>query len=397
MNTTKKRITNIALATSLLLAFAAAAAAAAGGSPFDRLGITSVECDCSFKVDAGGTAQRWVFHAEPRVKSVDRRGPAAGRLEPGDYIVAIDGKLIVTGEGGRRFSAVAAGEPVVLTVRRGTRVFDEEFVPRRVDSQHPFDVSGFRFPDDERWLDLTREAEELSRLAVELEKLRFDKLPEIPAFDALEGMDSLFAGLDLRLEGLDALDDMNFDGLAESLRGLELELEALQDASPAGSFGMGISFDGSIRRNGDEDGFAEWTFEEPPVVTTVEFGSPAARAGLRSGDVLAEIDGVALDSREGGERFSRITPGQSVEFTYERDGREDTVTMTAVERPESRRRVRGLGCNVGRREPAQFSMTLGGTRFEVHSSGSVHTRTDDDDVVVIETPDGTFELRRVRE
>jgi hypothetical protein len=42
-------------------------------------------------------------------------------------------------------------------------------------------------------------------------------------------------------------------------------------------------------------------------------------------------------------------------------------------------------------------MTLGGTRFEVRSEGSVHTQTGDDDVVVIETPDGTFELRRVRD
>lgn len=393
MRHTRNKFSALILVTAVMLA--AVPDGARGGSPFDRLGISSVECDCSFTVDASGTSQRWVFHAEPRVVEVDRRGPARGHIEPGDYIVAIDGKLVTTGEGGRRFTAIAGGEPVVLTLRRDGRVVDERITPRAA-GPGSFDVSAFQDFNNQRMVDLSDQVEELSRLAVEMQRLKMKDLPDLQnQLEGLQGLEAL-QDLDLRLEGLDALQDINLDGLKESLLDLQVDLGALQEASPAGSFGMGISFGGSIKRQ--DDGPAQWRFDDPPAVTTVEFGSPAARAGIRTGDVLTEIDGVALDSREGGERFSRIEPGQSVEFTVERDDSERTVTMTAVERPESRRRFGGFDWRVHRHDAAQFSMTMGGTRFDVYTEGSVQTVAgDDDNVVVIKTPDGTFELRRVKD
>jgi hypothetical protein len=65
----------------------------------------------------------------------------------------------------------------------------------------------------------------------------------------------------------------------------------------------------------------------------VEAGSPADRAGLHEGDELVAIDGVALSTAEGGRRFGAVEPGQSVAWTYRRDGREATVTVTANQRP----------------------------------------------------------------
>ena len=53
-----------------------------------------------------------------------RGGPAAGRLRDGDAIVAVDGQLITTSEGGRRFSAIDPGDRVRLSIRRGGRVQD---------------------------------------------------------------------------------------------------------------------------------------------------------------------------------------------------------------------------------------------------------------------------------
>lgn len=384
-----KIMKTIAGALTLLIVLATTAWGTSN-SPFDRLGISSAECDCSFKIDAGGNAQRWVFRAEPRVSGIDRNGPADGVLEPGDYIVAIDGKLIVTASGGRRFSAIEGGEAVVLTIRRDGRVFDERVVPRG--SGHRVDISGLEHLRDDRMLELSEQVERLSRMAAEAHSSA-QNLQRRARLEAL-GRDDQLEELE-RLRGLgDALEGFELDGLGESMRALEADLERLQDAMPAGSFGMGLSFSGDIRTG--DDGVTEWLFEDAPVVTTVEFGSPAARAGMKAGDVLTKINGVDLDSREGGERFSRIEPGQTVEFTYERDGAAQTVSLKAVDRPRTKRHFLGnFNRNFNRRDPAQFSMTMGGTRIDVRCDGSVRTiATDNEDVVVIETPDGTFELRR---
>ncbi|HEX2210764.1 MAG TPA: PDZ domain-containing protein, partial [Longimicrobium sp.] len=64
----------------------------------------------------------WEFSGEPVIGEVRGNGPAAGRLRDGDAIVAVDGQLITTREGGRRFSAIDPGDLVRLSIRRGGRV-----------------------------------------------------------------------------------------------------------------------------------------------------------------------------------------------------------------------------------------------------------------------------------
>ena len=65
-------------------------------------------------------------------------------------------------------------------------------------------------------------------------------------------------------------------------------------------------------------------------------GSPAARAGLRPGDVLTHIDGVSILTRAGARRFGGVEPGQKVRVTVLRDGRAITRELTLGRRPEAR-------------------------------------------------------------
>ena len=81
--------------------------------------------------------------------------------------------------------------------------------------------------------------------------------------------------------------------------------------------------------------YPRWTFQEPPVVFSVDANGPADRAGLRSGDTLVSIDGYQLTSREGGVRFARIQPGQAVTLRYRRDGQESEARVTAGARARS--------------------------------------------------------------
>jgi type II secretory pathway component PulC len=74
-------------------------------------------------------------------------------------------------------------------------------------------------------------------------------------------------------------------------------------------------------------------------VYSVDLGSPAARAGLRRGDLITEIDGLSILTPAGGRRFGTIRPGQRVKWTVVRDGATRNVIASAADRPDRRERV----------------------------------------------------------
>ena len=106
--------------------------------------------------------------------------------------------------------------------------------------------------------------------------------------------------------------------------------------TPRGWFGFGFECNSCTARRDARDSAAVWTFSTLPRVYSVDLGSPAAKAGLRRGDVLIRIDGVSILTPEGGRRFGIIRPGQSVRWTVLRDGAPRQVVAQAAERPERR-------------------------------------------------------------
>lgn len=112
----------IPLALAALLALPSAASAQGscpgGAAPRPTLGITSFVCHCSYERDEEVGATAWTFDTEPRILGIAAAGPADGALREGDFVVAIDGWLITTEDGGRRWSNVEPGERVRLKVRR---------------------------------------------------------------------------------------------------------------------------------------------------------------------------------------------------------------------------------------------------------------------------------------
>jgi membrane-associated protease RseP (regulator of RpoE activity) len=252
------------------------------------LGIAGFECNCTYTSLPDGT-RYWVFRSEPIVLRTREGGPAARLLHSGDAIVAIDGSLITTREAGRRFANLQAGEKVTLTIRRDSRIQRVELV-----------AEGRCEPG--AGLRGTAEPE-------------LPPEPELPTLPEARAVPQPAAAPALAMEAL-----------------LEAQGLGIRSLRAQGWFGFGISCsDCTIEIL--PDGARAWEFSEPPEIMLVEPGSPADRAGLRSGDVLVEIDGVPLVNEEAGRRFGAVKPGETVRLTYRRGGTVETVSVTAESRP----------------------------------------------------------------
>ena len=75
---------------------------------------------------------------------------------------------------------------------------------------------------------------------------------------------------------------------------------------------------------------------EGATLAEVRAGTPAAEAGLESGDVVTKLDGETVDSADELRRLvDAHSPGDSVELTFERDGDTQTVEVTLGTRPSA--------------------------------------------------------------
>jgi S1-C subfamily serine protease len=103
-------------------------------------------------------------------------------------------------------------------------------------------------------------------------------------------------------------------------------------AGPGVYFGMELDCGDCGWRQ--QDGDWRWHATEPLRVSSVVPGAPAARAGIRPGDVLLRIDGKPFTTPGAGHFTDGLRPGQAVRFEVRRGGR--TVVIPVV--PELRGR-----------------------------------------------------------
>jgi hypothetical protein len=313
-----------------------------GAKPRAEIGISSFECsNCTMYTMRDDGERSWSFTAEPIVRTVEQGSPADGKIRDGDRLVAIDGHLITTAEGGRRLANLTPGEAVSIVVRSGSRERTVEIVPR---SECPRSGGVAAAP----------------ALAAVPSRQR---MPWVPPPDRLPAPAIAAA-----------------PATGVSVGAVPRPTLALL---PSGWFGFGIQCTECRWSVDDEDGTSEWEFSSPPEVSSIQAGSPAAAAGLRRGDVLLGIDGESLVSEEGGRRFGSVKPGQNVRWTYSRDGETRTTTATAAERPGPLAPLppaaiapeyvgaRSLGYTASDLSALRYSGLVGETSVEVRGAGSV--------------------------
>jgi hypothetical protein len=338
----------------------------------EMLGIAEMVCQCTFTSD--GDEKLWLFQLEPEIKGIDRNGPAHGKLENGDVIVAIDGMLITTRKAGLRFANLTAGEPVELEVRRGRHMRTVTVIPQAVpEPETPIELTVQKsgqpntvtiVPGSTALSKLARSIEELSKRSAELgEAIGSSGVPMSPDHSSFPAFNIDFA-----------------------------------EKSPRGWIGFGLLFQGSIIRKGQGEP-AEWQFDGLPLIKSIQPGSPADKAGLKINDVLLEIDGKKLNSKKGSDRFSRMEPGEVIEWKVQRGNETFTVETMAVERPQREQyNARLISPGLDTLQPLIYTGVLGDTKIEVRGGQNVQVEVDEKTgETIIRSEDSIVRLKSRRE
>jgi len=332
----------------------------AGSVTVGSLGYSGIECsNCSFTVHADGTDRQWKFRAEPVITGVKPGGPADGKLKAGDVIVAIDGQLITTQEGGRLFGSVKPGTPVTVRFRRDGREGQVEITP----------------------------SSECAKIGVQA--------PPAPAKAPAPAAAPAPVAI--------------VEPAAQPVEPMPVEEVPAPPAPPAApprgrlGFSLECSQCAIYSRKGEDSPYL-WDFKSNPTVGRVEVGGPAAKAGLRGGDVLLSVDGVALTTAEGGERFAAIEPGDTVVLRYRRNAAEaDAVLVAAAQEwvvaaPVPAKAPKAVVAVLPREpvpveETTRFSGALGDTQVLVTGGPITVSRTETE--IVIRSQDIVVRVRQV--
>jgi hypothetical protein len=300
---------------------------------------------------------RFEFEGEPVIGGI--RGPGAGRLRDGDVLVAVDGQLITTAEGGRRYSAIDPGDRVRLSVRRGGRVQDVTVVAGIRCQRRPTPPTPPRPPAR------PPRPPQAARPAVPprpgVQRPPAPPAPPTARPPAAPGRPAVPPRPPVPSRPPTA-----------PIPPVPPAPPAPPEIMPDGWFGFGIQCDncGVHSQTGRP---TEFRFREQPTVVNVEPGTPAARAGMRRGDRLTHVDGVSITTPAGWRRFGAIQPGQQVRWTYTRDGRPHTATMAALRRPDAGRAP--LPPSSPGAQRLRYSGSVGGSHVEVRGA-PVNVSTD---------------------
>jgi serine protease Do len=116
------------------------------------------------------------------------------------------------------------------------------------------------------------------------------------------------------------------------------------------------------------------------LVTEPQPGSPAAKAGVKAGDVVVSIDGASIkDSRELAQKVGTMSPGSSVRLGVIRDGNAQTISITLAQMPNQQHAQAGSDQPDQSQSTPRLGLSLAPSRAAgAASQGVVVTAVDPD-------------------
>jgi serine protease Do len=113
------------------------------------------------------------------------------------------------------------------------------------------------------------------------------------------------------------------------------------------------------------------------LVTEPQSGSPAAKAGVKSGDVITSLDGATIkDSRELAQKVGGMSPGTAVKLGVIRDGKSQTIDVTLAKLDNQQQAKADTGQQEQDGSSARLGLTLAPASEQGGGQGVVVTGVD---------------------
>jgi hypothetical protein len=259
--------------------------------PGARFGVTSYTC-VSCRIDQKGGKTTYGFETEPVILQL----AGSSSLQPGDVVVAINGKPITTEAGASQFTNPPAGNST-LKIRRGRSEFEVQVQPSRCVGRFG---SGMQLLlDGNLTIDMDRKSDSAVRFQ-------------------LKG-----GGLEWRL---------NKSVLSPRLRLRQdsitnkLSFEFVHSTGEVSSLGLGIECLPSCTLGRNTEGKYYYRFDGYPRIGQIKTDA-APLSVFRVGDRIISIDRVSILTEEGVEKLHTLKDGVNHTVVVERDGRNVTLSL----------------------------------------------------------------------
>ncbi len=284
------------------------------------------------RVTSGTSRPAFDFSVQPWLWEIDPDGPASGKLEDGDRLLAVNGVSITSTEAGRILGDLDAGDEVSLDVRRGSIVSTVEIEVGLTCTGTQVSVGPTAAPSPSLPTALGLGATIWSSDSL---------VPDPPAVaDAPSPVQGIRRPEPRARSGSGAVvfprvpapGTSVADAVAPTAPAVAAEEAIGITRVQAGTLDIGLGCGRCQLSTGS--GYPRWTFSDYPVVVQVEEGGAGDRGGLRTGDVITSVNGLDLLTPEGGERFGSLMAGERAELAYRRGDDEGVAVVVLRPRRE---------------------------------------------------------------
>ncbi len=315
-----------------------------------KLGFESFDCDgCKLRRDPETGMAYLEFTKPPVVRGVG----TTGSLRDGDQLTHVDGTSILSSLGAKKLATLQRGVEARFTIRRNNAALQVALTPEYVCKAQPSEfgptvgmpsLTG-NFKGDSLRYSYTPSQFTFEQKGDSVLSRWIANAPVLNSFQAFKWNDSLaLRGYVTGFKGFTA-DSIVWPATNSVYSGQAWTPSfynfSFGDAQPQGWFGFALGCDSCTYRSSEAPYYttrnrglvSQWRFSAAPRIVSVDTASPAERAGLRVGDLLTAIDGIPIASTAGGERFSAVQPGDTVQVRYTRGTTNSVVRLLAAQRP----------------------------------------------------------------